>query len=161
VAQYDIEKILSDVKAHLLANLNAQLSALDTEKNDGIILKPVDAAAYHLQSLEDRVDMADPILLFGESDEPEMQSVGSHLATTYFVTVWLILTDNGLDPQIVTRLFRYRRALVDVFRLKWDRFAREHKMKINQSSPTPPFKDQDTNWTARAVGVRIALTSAT
>jgi hypothetical protein len=161
MAQYDIERILSDVKAHLVANLNTQLSALDAEKNDGVTLKPVDLTAYHLQTLEDRVDLNDPLVLYGESEEPQVQSVGSHVAVTYYVSVWVILTDNGLDSAIVSRLFRYRRALVDVFRLSWASFARENKMKINQSSPTPPFKDQETNWIARAVGVRIELTIAT
>lgn len=158
MAQYDIESVLGDIKTFLLANLNTQISALNTEKNDGITLKTVNSGAYHLQFLEDRVDLADPTLLYGESDEPIVNSIGPGTAITYFVGVWLVLADSGADPTIVTRLFRYRRALKDVFKAYWDAFAKEHKMKITMSSPTPAFKDMETGYSGRLIGVKISLT---
>ena len=163
MAQRDIEVILADVKAHLVANFNAQLLALDSEKNDGIVLRPVDSTAYHLLTLEDRVDQNDPIVLYGEADEPAIVSEGSSVAVTYRVNVWLILAEHGNMPQdeIQKRLLRYRRALVDVFRQSWASWSGSTKMKIQASLPSPAYTDHELGWTARAVGVRFELTNVT
>lgn len=157
MGRYDIESVLVDVKAFLLANLNTQISAINTEKNDSATLKTVDSTSYHLQFLEDRVDLSDPMLLYGEYDEPVVNGLGPTAAITYRVGIWLVLEDSGIDPYIVTKLFRYRRALIDVFQANWASFAKEHKMKIAASSPTPPFKDQESGYMGRSVGVVITI----
>ncbi len=157
MGRYDIEQVLGDVKSFLVANLNTQISAINTEKNDSASLKTIDSTAYHLQSLEDRVELSDPMVIYGEFDEPRIDGIGPQSAITYRIGVHLIIEDLGLDPNIILKLFRYRRALIDVFQANWATFAREHKCKISASSPTPPFKDQETGYMGRAVGVVLQI----
>ncbi len=159
MAQYDIESILADLKATLVANLNTQISAINTEKGDGITLKSVDDSAYHLQNQEDRVELFDPFVVYGEAAEPAIQATGPGVAITYQVAVWMVLADNGTDLSIVKRLFRYRRALMDLMKSNWSSFAKaDQKMKIQASMPTPPYKDMETGFMGRAIGVIFSLT---
>lgn len=161
MAQYDIEEILGEVRTFLLANLNTQIIALNTEKNDAITLTQVASSAYHLQTLEDRIDVADPIVLYGEAAEPLVVSVAHGVSVEHHVSVWLVLADNGTDSQIVNRLFRYRRVLLDLFRMNWASFVSAGvKLKIHASSPSDPFKDQETGYKGRAVGVIISFVLA-
>lgn len=158
MARHDIEYILSKVQTFLAANLNTQLSALDAEKNDGITLVPVPSGSYHLQTLEDRVDMSEVLVLYGTADDAPAEQAGSAVATVHHINLWIILTDNGNDANIVKRLFRYQRAMIDVFRLSWATALPGQKLKIKAFPPGDPFKDLETSWTARAVGVQLQVT---
>jgi hypothetical protein len=160
MAKYDIEDLLRDVKSFLVSNLNTQIAALNAEKNDGITLKTVDDTAYHLQYPEDRAEPSDPFLIYSEADEPTFEVRGPFIGTTHHVGLDIVLADNGNDRQIVNRLFRYRRALKDVVLANWASIAGSHKFEIHALSPTPPFKNQETGYIGRSVGITLSVSIA-
>jgi hypothetical protein len=158
-AKFDIENLLDAVKTFLAANLNTQIAALNTEKNDGISLKTVDSTAYHLQYPEDRTELSDPFIIYEEADEPRIQpNSGALIATTHHVGVTVVLADNKMDLDIVKRLFRYRRALADLFQARWASVVGSHEFVLQAWSPTPPFKNLDSGFSGRAVGVVLSVT---
>jgi hypothetical protein len=160
MAKTDIESVLDGVKAFLVANLNTQIAALNAEKNDGISLKSVNATAYHLQYPQDRTELGDPFVVYDEAQEPRIEANGGMVAAVHSVGVSIVLADNGLDGDIVKRLFRYRRALQDLFSDKWASVYGSHKFKMRLWSPTPPFKNMETQYTGRAVGIILEVAVA-
>lgn len=155
--KFDIENLLDGVKTFLVPNLPTQITALNAEKNDGITLKTVDSTAYHLQYPEDRTELSDPFIIIEEAAEPQIQASGGLTATVHQVGVTIVLADSGLDVDMVRRLFRYRRALLDLFQAHWATVIGSNKFKIQAWSPTPPFKDMNTGYQGRAVGVVVEV----
>lgn len=154
MAKNDVELALTRLTTFLKANLNAQISSINAEKNDGITLSSVDSGAYHFQYLADKVELSDPFVIVEESDDPAVQANGPQTAITYNIAVWLILTDNGVDPDIVKRLFRYRRAIMDLFLANWDAALTGEKLKVMPSQVSPSFP-MKSGFQARAVGVQV------
>lgn len=157
MGKQDIESVLDGVKAFLTANLNTQISALNAEKDDGIVLKTVDANAYHFQYPQDRAELSDPFILYDEAGEPVIQSNGGIIATVHQVGVTVFLVDNGLDQDLPRRLFRYRRALLDLFVSQWATVFGSNKFAVKAWIPTPPFKNEEVGYTGRAVGIVLAV----
>lgn len=161
MAKYDLETFLKGVEAFLIANLNTAIDAMNTEKNDGTTLKHVDSDAYHIQYLGDQTELSDPFVLIEEADEPSVQGdVGGHVAITYHVGVWILVSDPGTDPNVPSILFRYRRVLMDLFIANWDSISNAEKTSIHASMPSPPFQNQEQSWEGRAIGVVLSVTIA-
>jgi hypothetical protein len=159
VAKYDLENVLDSIKTFLQANLNTQIAALNTEKNDGITLKTVDSTSYHMQYLQDRADLGDPLVLYGEMDEAVTDMAGGTAASTYRLGVLIILQDNGTDPDIVRRLLRYRRAVADVVSANWASIANENKSRIVLIPPVGPSERLNSGYVGRATGIEFTITS--
>ena len=157
MAKFDIEMLLTTVQAFLGQKLNSQISALNTEKNDAITLKQVNSASYHLQYPTDRTEMGDPFVIYDEAAEPVIDAVGPMAATIHQVGVTIVLADNGMDPNMVTRLFRYRRVLEDLFATYWENISPGNRFVVQSWSPTPPFKDMETQYRGRAVGIVLTV----
>lgn len=153
----DFESILDSVKTILVDNFNTKLTEISTEKNDNITLPPIDSNAYFLQSLDESIANFDPFIAYGIEDI-ETTSIGPRSADRLLISIVIVLADNGRD-NINRIMFRYSKALKQIFEDNWQLV--ESSTKINISSSTVvPFRSLDSSATYKAVGIEIETTIA-
>jgi hypothetical protein len=150
---YDLEALLADVEAVLKANLPSQLTAIDSEKNDGITLKQIDNAAYFAQTLNQGVAAYDPYLAYGVIDQSPDGNYGG-TADRISIQVVIVLSDPGQDPSVLKRILRYQRALRQVFESNWEKTRKNIKIRVEPTLPVQ-LTELDTSKSFRAVGVQI------
>jgi len=156
-ADSDFETILEDVKQIIVDNFNTKLLTIATEKGDSITLPPVDNAAYFLQSMNDDATNFDPIIVYGIEDIQTVSS-GPNSAENIFISVVILLADNGLND-INKIMFRYSRALKEIFQENWQ--IDNSSTKINLTRKTVvPFVALDSSATYKAIGVEIEVNLA-
>lgn len=153
---YDLEALISDIQSVLANNLNAKLTALDTEVGDGLVLKPVDSNAYFYQSLNDHAAIYDPFVLIMVADI-KSDSRGPATSKTYTILVILAFTDQ-MESLMYKRLYRYHRAIEEVFEDNFRTPSGPINMRIGSLAPTD-FKIQG-NKLLRAIGCELEVTLA-
>lgn len=157
--RYDIELFLSDVETYLKANLNTKLTAINAEKADSITLKPVDDAAYFCQSLNDSVTNYNPFVYYGV-DSIESNGIGPATSNGYKVEVAIVVSDQGESLDVNKRImFRYHRALTELFQEGYASVARGVKIKVQSLVPIS-VQLMNSSAEARAIGVTLDFTLA-
>lgn len=151
----DVEVILKNIKETLLDKLNTKLLEIDTEKNDGIVLSPVDPGAYILQSLDEFPVNFDPALFYGIES---IETVGEYSAThkKMKIEISVILADPQ-DGSIFSRLFRYQRAMEETFLESYFTIKNmREKVKVTSLEPVA-FRVQNSTSEFKAIGVMIEI----
>jgi len=156
MAKYDIESFCADVETALQNNLNTKLAAIDSEKNDGITLDTVNSNAYHFMTLNEKNAALDPCILYGfdPDDGGEDAAAGSQALATYEVRVVLIKKDIG-KGDIAKRMLRYRRALAETLKDRFDRIGGSKKVQV--FSPKPDINNSHED---KFVQARLRVTLA-
>jgi hypothetical protein len=152
MARYDAESLLSDIETFLKANLNTKISAITTEKNDGITLRTVDSGAYFFQVLDDKIANFNPIVVYGLTDW-QSDGIGPANAEKVAIEIAIILTDDSQDANIGKKMLRYHRALTELFNENWAKIRSSLKLKITSLPPITIGLNGQEN--ARAVGIRV------
>lgn len=148
---YDSEQFYKDIETVLKANLNTQLSAIDTEKGD-FTLAPVDTDAYIFQTMNETVANYNPFLFFGES-EAVAEGIGPHTKEELTCMVLIVLEVRN-DATSGFRLQRYRRALKKVFENNWNSVNKHVKLTVKSISPEP-FGQTNSGDLVVAIGVTV------
>lgn len=133
---FDIELLLSDIEAFLVANLNTKLAAIDTEKNDGVTLAQINSAAYYQQTIHKETLNYDPFVIYG-IEAIEARGQGPATLEKYQLYVVVVMTDTHNDPKLLKRLLRYQRALKELFHANWSTIGNPVKMKVSSLVPVP------------------------
>lgn len=154
-ARYDLERLFADLETHLKANLGAELTALNTEKNDGITLVDIEQTAYFLQYLGDRIANFDNFIFYG-LDESVTNAVGPGGIKIYNIHVVVVLSDTGNDPYIVKRLLRYQRALTTLLERDWAAIRKSVQFKLTGLAPVP-LQLLNRSKPDRAIGVALTV----
>jgi len=157
MAKQDFEDILDSVKAIMVAKLTAKLTQIDTAKNDGITLVPVSEKAYFLQSLDEEVANFDPFIAYGIADI-ESTSVGPKVAEKIFISIVIVLADNGVND-INRKMFRYSRALKEIFQENWQIHDSSSKINVTRSTVVP-FESLDSSAQYKAIGIELEVNLA-
>jgi hypothetical protein len=116
VALFDTERVLKNAVEIVKAKLGAEITAVDTEKND-FKLAPIDAKAFYFGQLPKAFNY-NPMLVYGFENNPTLESaqLDNHIKviSLYFEVV---IVDGGSkdDENIIYKLLRYSRALENVF----------------------------------------------
>lgn len=149
----DAESVLMRVVELLQSDLNGFITAINTEKNDDVVLDQVDNAAYAIQELAGVVQNYNPFVLVGIDD---IQSVGKGPVTSDLLTMTavVILPDQGQDLQIIKRLLRYNRCLKDTIERNWSDSKLGTRFEISSLVPVQ-FTLANTSNLYRAVGIQI------
>lgn len=155
MAKYDLENLIDDIESHLQSYLPAQISDMNTEKNDGIVLDSILNEAMFLYSMGDQMNSVDPFLLIAPGTSPEAIGQGPQLAVKYLIDIVIVKADPGTDPQIFRRLMRYQRVLSDLFQKTWSQLGHMVEFKVHGILPTPVFALQSEDYPVRAVGVTL------
>ncbi len=152
---YDIENLLVDIKAFLVANLNTKLTAIDSDKADSITLAQVDSSAYFFQNLSKAaVANYNPFVLYGIDEIPKQLGIGPATIKEYTLFVIVVLTDSGNDPDSLKRLLRYQRALTELFEESWNRVGGSVRFKVSGLVPIP-LSLLDDNRISNVIGVNL------
>jgi hypothetical protein len=107
---YDVESLFADLEAHLKSQLNTEIAAINSEKNDTIVLDTIDAAAYILQSLDAKATNFNPFVFYGV-ETINTKPNGPQLLSEITFSVLIIAADKLNEASPVIRMFRYHRAL--------------------------------------------------
>jgi hypothetical protein len=155
MARYDIETFLGAVEAHLKANLSDALTAVTTEKGDGLTLEPVSSDGYFIQTLDERVTNYNPYIYIGATEAPEVTANGPAQSKTYRVSVVLVIANSGGDANLWKRMCRYQSAIESVFANAWDRIAKGPKVTFDSAiNPVEP------QYHMQQVGIQVRVTIA-
>lgn len=155
--RHDFEEILESVKTLIVNKFNTKLLAIEADKNDGITLPPVNANAYFLQSLDESIANFDPFIAYGVSNIDAV-SLGPQSSEKIFIEVVIILADNGRND-INKIMFRYSRALKEIFEENWQIHDSSTKINVNRSTVVP-YEALDSSATYKAIGIEIEVNLA-
>lgn len=156
-SKHDFEEILENIKTIMTSNFNTKLTEITTDKGDSIVLPTVDSSAYFLQSLDEAAANFDPFVAYG-IDTIETVSIGPHSSEKIFISAVVVLSDNGRD-NINKIMFRYSRALKEIFEENWKIDASSTKINISRSTVVP-FQALDSSATYKAIGIEIEVNLA-
>lgn len=156
MAKYDIESLLLDIETLLKNNLNNKITAINSEKNDSIVLAQIDSNAYFMQSLDGPEVNYNPFIFYGIeaiSDE----ATGANFSFTPMrlsIAVALVMEDSGLDVNISRRMFRYQRAIKEIFEEGFDSIPEGIKLTVQSQVPIELSLLND-SYKHKAIGVTI------
>jgi len=120
--RYDVESLIDDIKTAILnptRGLNAKLTSIDSDKGD-FVIKKLNANAIAIFEADASTLVYDPNLtILVSSDDPLDEKVGGHAVD---VEIWITIRDTAEKAgKLERRIFRYMRALYEVFVLDRDK----------------------------------------
>ena len=150
---YDLENLMSDIKSIMVDNLNTKISALNTEKGDSTTLLTVDNNAYFLQELDSTTINYNPFIFYS-CEEIEGTGFGPNTPQEFLINCVLVLADQSAYSDIPSRMFRYLRAMKEIFEENFSIKTNSNFISINQITPIPltGLNDQQE---FRATGIQI------
>jgi len=151
--KYDLEMLLTKTLGIFESNLNTTIAAIQTEKNDGMVLATIDAAAFLFLELNGKAINYNPFFfLFIDGIESDGQGPAS--VSLVNMKAILCFADQGQDIAIGKRVLRYHRAVQETIE---DNFAEiEGAVRLQVSSLVPDYlKLANSSQLFRAVGVDI------
>ncbi len=155
MAIYDLEALMYEVEAFLKLRLNTEISAISTEKNDGLSLATIGSNAYAVQSLDDKIMNYSEFVFIQCMD---IKTVGQGPATSkdYSITALIVSASKQNQLNQVKRMFRYGRAMERVFEKYWDSTnSQKIKFKI-ESIPPQDYTDLNQTKSYRVAGVVLS-----
>jgi hypothetical protein len=153
---YDLEQFITDVQTLCAAQLNTKIAALNSEKNDSIVLASIDSSAYVVQSFDAETVNWNPFVFIGVNEIKDMsEPIRGASATDVKVVVAIVLEDASVDVQVWKRMFRYGRALKEIFEDNFDGIGRSIKLSVQSQVPIelPLLND---SFTHKAMGVMLS-----
>lgn len=151
--RYDLESLLRDVETILKDELNAKITAINTEKADDLSIDPIDAGAYFVQTLNDRAANCDPFVLLGVEDL-QAEGTGPDTIEKPKISIVIVKADDGQDMNITYRMLRYQRALRETIEEHWSGNTDGAKLQVSSLVPVQ-FAMFNTDDNYRAIGVLI------
>lgn len=152
-----IEDFLEQAKELVKSKMNDKLLEIDSERGD-LVLKPVDFDnAVVFQSMNNLPVNFDPILYYGATSVSTDGNVESSVGETWEVEFSVILADPQ-DRSIEKRLFRYQRALKEIFLQNYFKINNiRQKVRLRSLNPIS-FNLQNNSIEYRAIGILIETT---
>lgn len=154
MAKYDLESLVYDVETMLKSKLDTEISAITTEKNDGITLPVIGSNAYAVQTLDNVTMNYEQFVYLGVVD---VRTTGTGPATAKDYGIVVMIVSGGKPNQLnnIRRMFRYGRALEQTFEKNWDKIG-SHRVKFKIES-IPPQDYQNLNGTKQFQAVGVVL----
>jgi hypothetical protein len=129
-----MEKLTNDVKTIITSYFNTKLSEIDAEKADGITLTQLATSGIYLQELNGVTINADPFILYGIVDI-KADGNGPYTQRTFQVEVVLVKEDTGEVLEAARLMYRYQRALEEIFEEHWTDNKNSAKLVITSLVP--------------------------
>lgn len=138
--KYDIELFIQKITAYLKTNFEAKLTEISAEKNDGIPLLAVSTTGgYFVQTLSEAVVNFNPYFYIGILDKIGSDSVDHASVQIVPLEIALVIADSGEDANLWIKLFRYQRALKEIFEIGWNSANLGPKVSVEEYIlPLPP-----------------------
>jgi len=155
MGRYDNENFLSDLQAVIVSNLDAKISALNTEKGDSV-LSSFDSNAIFIQEIYGTVANYDPFVLIYIEDMPLDSAIGGAHITGLKLNVLICFCQNN-DSDRYKRIFRYQRAIYEVIEEKYNNIFRGVKVKLSNLTPVALASENAQIFDAVGVGLEITM----
>lgn len=150
---YDLESLMNDVKTILTSNLNTKIGDINTEKSDSITLLTVDNSAYFLQDLNSETVNYNPFIFYS-CENIEGTGEGPNTPQEFLINIILVLADQSGYSDLSTRMFRYSRALKEIFEENFSIKSNSNFISINILAPIP-LTTLNESREFKAVGIQI------
>lgn len=152
----DIETILLRLNNFLKTNLPAEITAVNTLKNDDIVLRQLDEDAFLVGNLEIKNKSFNPFVL------TQLVSVASSIAgpvvaKTYEIEVVMFLQDRYTKGSNWQEILRYWSALERVACKSWDKLYVGGQADVQSLAPISLEVNQGAN-PMKVFGVTISFT---
>jgi hypothetical protein len=147
----DFESVLDDVKLIMTTHLNTKITAIVADKGDGITPPAINANAYFLQTLDEAIANFDPFVAYGIQDITSVDTQYGQSQQQISISIVIVLSDNGRSD-INRVLFRYSRALKEIFEENFKNANIGNKIIVRQFTPVP-FEALDSSMEFKAIGV--------
>lgn len=138
MALYDTEQMIRDLEALYKAQLNTEITAVDTDKADSITLDQIPTDQYFMVVLNKRVlNIRGFFIFFDITENPPQQVQLDNFQENVTLRVSACTLDSGqadLD-ELVFRLFRYQRAIKQVLFNNLDVFKGYSKPLVKALEP--------------------------
>lgn len=132
--KYDVEILEADLLALVQAKLPGKLTEITAEKADSITI-PTPANDQYFNSTDDEVDNRTLAVQYGIVDgSPDSISSNTAEDNRYIFLIY-VNEINQLPGVVRKKLFRYIRALKEVFEENFDQFSFVSKMNIVTIAP--------------------------
>tara|TARA_B100000749_G_C18315739_1_gene418678 strand:+ start:174 stop:647 length:474 start_codon:yes stop_codon:yes gene_type:complete len=150
---YDLELLMADVKTIMTSNLNTKIGDINTEKSDSITLLTVDSSAYFLQDLDHSTINHNPFIFYS-CEDIEGTGLGPNTPQEFIINCILVLSDQSGYTDTSIRMFRYLRALKEIFEENFSIKSNGNFISINTLAPIPLTSLNETE-EFRATGIQI------
>ncbi len=156
--KYDIENLLEDVKAILVANLNTKVAAIESEKEaagkQAVTMLSVASGNYYEQNWSDKILNTNPSIFYGVE---QVQATGAGPATAQAIKVFveIICIDKQEDLFMSKRINRYSRAIKEVLESNYDQLSQGNQMHIETVRPVAFRLDMDSSEEVHVGGVSL------
>ncbi len=150
--RYDVETLFEDLVANIKSNLNAQISAINTEKGD-TVLSTFNTDAWITGSLDERVMNYDNVV-FSYIENLSSTVNGFQIATNINIEIDLLIAQKE-DTVDYKRILRYQRALQQAASLAWDKVGKGYdRATISILSPLD-IKLFDSSYWTKVIGIQM------
>lgn len=156
--RYDPERLEADLLKLVKAKLPAKLSEIEAEKADSIVLTvPVDSQYFN--TTDDQVDNRKLSVMYGLVDGTPL-SIGSNTSEDNRYMFLIYLDETNLKPGVARKiLFRYIRALKEIFEENFNYIPCTSKFILQTIAPTSASWDENENSPVYKVGGVFIQTS--
>lgn len=159
MSKFDVESLLTNIKAILVANLNTKIAAVETEKvaMGAIVthIQPIDpAAGYIEQSLSDLTNIQAQTIFYG-IEHIDAVGVGPTTSQKFKCFIVVLLVDTRNDTLAKYKIHRYTRAIKEVFEDNYDQLFSSSQIRIETIAPISFKLDENTSEEMKVGGVNL------
>lgn len=154
----DAEIIVKALSDHAKANLATIIGNINTEKNDGFLMKAPIAGAYLEISLNDKVMNFDPFV-FTYIESVTSQVRGPNLSKEWRIGQVIFVAQKAIQLSKGEEYFnlRYQRAMEELGQSAWRTALRGYEFDVEALNPVDVQLQNTTNW-HRVFGIELSLT---
>lgn len=151
----DLEFVLNKFIVSVKEKINPAILAMNTEKNDSIVLKTIDDKAYAFQTMSEKVMNYNPFIYYGLLECPTKAEFMA-IAKSPKIELTIVIADPE-DGNTAIRLLRYQRVFEEMFLDQMFPIKGINtRVKIENLEPVS-FKSVNSDTHFKAIGVIIEL----
>jgi hypothetical protein len=157
MAKQDIETIFFDLLDFAKANLNTQITAVNTDKGD-TVLDQINAGAWLVGSLDDSCKSYNNFV-FAYIAETSATTVGNQVNRKGVFEFDIVIAEKE-DGNDYKRVLRYHRALEQTMIQAWDKICKGYdRAQINLLNPID-VQLYDSSYWSKVVGIQVEFNLA-
>lgn len=154
---YDIETFIDELVVYLKANLNTNITAMNTAKGDSL-LSAIDSDAYFINTFHDSMQAYDDFIFIQELSDA-VQGNGPETLDVYTYEVLIISSIRAEAKGLMSqRNYRYRKVLEATLKAGWNEINKRVKTEIvGKSIVETAINSVDINHSAASIQIEFEI----
>ena len=152
--RFDAEQFVKNLETNVKANLNAEITQLNTDKGDSL-LSTLDSEAFYMQDIKSSAYNYDPICLIYVNDATLEEFSFDASINTYEIYLIIGYSEQN-DINNGYRLLRYQKAIENYIAKNQNKVFRGVKASVNSLNPITLVLNESKQM--NAVGVALEIT---